>query len=134
MRPSWNMAHHLQMQQQLQSQQQVATYTILQLDKATQTDGDYTGNAGDSNILLNVTDTTAMMGGPGDFKIGKVMRERLQSSVSARTTMTTATATTSTATGGGGGDDEHSVSSQTLSPLHGKCCPACICVKWSGMN
>lgn len=91
MRPSWNMAHHLQLQQQLQSQQQVATYMILQLDKATQTDESYMAELTDSatDVFLNVADTSN-----NDFKIGKVIRERLQGV-------------------------PHSVSSQTLSPVHG---------------
>lgn len=98
MRPSWNMAHHLQMQQQLSSQRQVATYTVLQLDKATQTDGHYVDDVAiGGEFFLSVA-------AGGDTTMGKVMRERLHRGA-----------------GGNGGSAEHSVSSQTLSPVHGNC-------------
>lgn len=112
MRPSWNMAHHLQLQQQLQSQRQVAAYTILQLDKATQTEGTYVDDttaamiaaAGTTLSTSTTTSNTDLSLSPSNNeynKFGKVIRERLQGMPSPRA-------------------GEHSVSSQTLSPVHGK--------------
>lgn len=101
MKPSWKIAHQLQLQHQLQ--QQAAAFTILQLDKATQTDessvlsldfvsanfitNNISGHANASDSL-NVIKTTE-----------KIVRQRLQR----------------VQRGG-----EHSVSSQTLSPIHSK--------------
>lgn len=100
MRPSWNMAHHLQQQQQLQTQRQVATYTVLQLDKATQTEGSYVDDA--VNMGADYYLAKAEAGDSGhELRVGKVMRERLHG------------------LRGSGGSVEHSVSSQTLSPVHG---------------
>lgn len=106
MRPSWNMAHHLQMQQQLQTQRQVVKYTVLQLDKATQTDGVYDDGGGvdlDTIAACEAIEAT-------EFRIGRVMRDRLHGHRGA----------TGGASGGGSTTTEHSVSSQTLSPVHGE--------------
>lgn len=90
------------MQHQLQTQRQVATYTVLQLDKATQTEGNYEDDAVKmgAEYYLNIAEAA-------DMKIGKVMRERLHGIRGVG--------------GGGSGGGEHSVSSQTLSPVHGEC-------------
>lgn len=92
------MAHQMQMQQHLQ--QQAAAYTILQLDKSTQTDesciaelfGSCGGGASGSGHLTPSDILT-------DTKTEKTIRQRLQR----------------VQRGG-----EHSVSSQTLSPMHSK--------------
>lgn len=85
-------------------------YAVLHMDKATQTDESYleqikSGDADAKSALDNGGLTS------NDMKIEKVLRQRLQRGVS----------------GGGGGaaalrsisGTEHSVSSQTLSPIHG---------------
>lgn len=105
MRPSWNMAHHLQMQQQLQTQRQVVKYTVLQLDKATQTDGLY-DDGGGGGVDLDAIAIEAT-----EFKIGRVMRERLHGHRGVGS---------GSGSGSVGTATEHSVSSQTLSPVHGK--------------
>lgn len=92
------------------------TATLLQLDKATQTDDSYlertrgstwtpsagavTGPSADSSPVITRTEVTT----PTDLKMEKVIRQRLQ-----RTHR-----------------GEHSVSSQTLSPNHAKASPVSI--------
>lgn len=103
MKPSWKIAHQFQLQQQLQ--QQASAFTILQLDKATQTDESSIGGNGVSNI--DVGNTVSNQSGQlisladysNDGKIEKIVRQRLQRVQRA---------------------GEHSVSSQTLSPSHSK--------------
>lgn len=115
MKPSWKIAHQIQLQQQLQ--QQASAFTILQLDKATQTDESIIGGC-DSSItfsnqsghLVPFTDMS------GEGKIEKIVRQRLQR----------------VQRGG-----EHSVSSQTLSPSHSKCLTSIeirLGVSWSIFN
>lgn len=112
MKPSWKIAN------QLQLQQQSATYTILQLDKATQTDescissadllnynvnlaisdnGDHSNSINKSCGHINTSDS--MLNAADTIKSDKIFRQRLQ-----RVQRSC----------------EHSVSSQTLSPIHSK--------------
>lgn len=76
----------------------VAHGTVLQLDKATQTEESYleqrARDLDQQSLCLLRTDT------PTDIKIEKVLRQRLQRGVRSGA--------------------EHSVSSQTLSPVHGE--------------
>lgn len=113
MKPSWKIAHQLQMQQQS------STYTILQLDKATQTDESCISSTDMLNFNSNISDSgdgssnfnkscghinssNQLLSAGGDSaKSDKVFRQRLQR-VQQRSC-------------------EHSVSSQTLSPIHSKC-------------
>lgn len=107
MKPSWKIAHQIQLQQQLQ--QQASAFTILQLDKATQTEessiGGSSGGGGGScidgsNLLSNQCGHLIPFSDySSDGKIEKIVRQRLQR----------------VQRGG-----EHSVSSQTLSPSHSK--------------
>lgn len=103
MKPSWKIAHQFQLQQQLQ--QQASVFTILQLDKATQTDessigGGGSGIDGGGNTFFNQCGHLITLADyASDGKIEKIVRQRLQR----------------VQRGG-----EHSVSSQTLSPSHSK--------------
>lgn len=99
MKPSWKIAHQFQLQQQLQ--QQASAFTILQLDKATQTEESSIGGCDGSITFSNQSGhLVALTDMPGEGKIEKIVRQRLQR----------------VQRGG-----EHSVSSQTLSPSHSKC-------------
>lgn len=104
MKPSWKIAHQIQLQQQLQ--QQASAFTILQLDKATQTDESSIGGSGGAscidggNVFSNQCGHSIPLSDySSDGKIEKIVRQRLQR----------------VQRGG-----EHSVSSQTLSPSHSK--------------
>lgn len=108
MKPSWKIAHQFQLQQQLQ--QQASAFTILQLDKATQTDESTIGcgsgggvGGGSSGSGIDGGNTCGYLVPLADYssdgKIEKIVRQRLQRVQRA---------------------GEHSVSSQTLSPSHSK--------------
>lgn len=73
-------------------QHRVAAYTILQLDKATQTD---------ESCIFGIDSSVDSLSDSASTKSEKVLRQRLQR-VQQRT-------------------GEHSVSSQTLSPIHSEC-------------
>lgn len=87
-------------------------YTVLHMDKATQTDESYLEQLKSGGGVESIT-TTATTADPNgtiivnnaDIKIEKVLRQRLQRGASG-------------GGGGGGRSTEHSVSSQTLSPIH----------------
>lgn len=99
MKPSWKIAHQFQLQQQLQ--QQASAFTILQFDKATQTEESSIGGNGGTGIDVGnsnqIGHLTPFADNSSDGKIEKIVRQRLQR----------------VQRGG-----EHSVSSQTLSPCH----------------
>lgn len=99
MKPSWKIAHQFQLQQQLQ--QQASAFTILQFDKATQTDESSMGGSVASGIDAGSTfsNQSGHLTPHSDYSCEKIVRQRLQR----------------VQRGG-----EHSVSSQTLSPSHSK--------------